>query len=132
MNNTPRWQKKWEKPEDDFGMPREGIFADITGDRRELLLQCIAFMAEKAYRRGFQQGYWCANETYTAGPIHELPNWRFDHTLHEALAPHVNFPVMFSIDRLNIECGGELYAMFGEHPMSETVCGRPRNRQQFD
>lgn len=122
----------WQKAEDDFGMPKEGIFADITGERRDLLLQAIAYMAEKAYRRGFQQGYWCANEDDTYGDVHELAEWRFNHTLHEAISPYVNGPSMFSLNRLNIECGGELYTMFGEHPMSPEIRRKPRNNQQFN
>lgn len=82
----------------------------LDNDEKAIALQLIAFCAEKAYRRGFHQGW---NAQYSSEPFKDVANWRYGHTLHECEPPEMTGAATLALCRLEMECGAEVRHVFG-------------------
>lgn len=89
---------------------RDGEFVDIDPRTRDKLFVLMARIAEKSYRRGFQQAI------ESSHPVRvNLLDWRFDTPADKSVSPH--FPESIcnaSHERLHVEHGTALRDLFSE------------------
>lgn len=94
----------------------EGFLSRLDGETADKLLDLIAGIAERSYRRGFQQGAFIQEN---GGEYHSpLGDWRYGVCYSRALSPEADRFETTSRERLGLECAGWLDHVFG--------CGRWR------
>lgn len=77
-----------------------GHFLDLSLQRRAELFRLISRVAEKSFRRGFQQGY---DSRKRGDSLCDLHAWRFEIDLDYSISPHGTYHTS-SAQRMESEC----------------------------
>lgn len=88
----------------------------MTKEKEMIPIEDVAIMCERAYRRGYQQGY-TLSEAYVL-PAIPLHTWRFRKSIKKAICPdtgRVIWGVETPLDRLRLEEHGYFEKAYLKH-----------------